>query len=79
MENKSSEGVLCIRKPWPSMARTIYGDHDRYLQTYMKPYPGYYFTGDGASVDADGHFQITGRIDDVMNVRYVLWCLCICF
>ncbi len=52
------------------MARTIYGDHKRYLETYLKPYKGYYFTGDGAHVDEDGHFQITGRVDDVINVRY---------
>ncbi len=51
------------------MARTIYGDHKRFLETYMKPYPGYYFCGDGANVDNDGHFQITGRVDDVINVR----------
>jgi acetyl-CoA synthetase len=50
------------------MARTIYGDHKRFLETYIKPYEGYYFTGDGAHVDTDGHFQITGRVDDVINV-----------
>ena len=50
------------------MARSIYGDHQRFLDTYMKPFPGYYFTGDGALRDEEGHFQITGRVDDVMNV-----------
>lgn len=68
LDSKSSEGILCIKKPWPGMARTIYDDHDRFLETYLKPFPGYYFTGDGASVDEDGHYQITGRIDDVLNV-----------
>lgn len=63
------EGVLCIRYPWPGMARTIYGDHDRFLLTYLKPYKGYYFTGDGAHTDKNGYFQITGRVDDVINVR----------
>lgn len=62
------EGALCIAAPWPSLARTIYGDHERYLQTYFKPYAGYYFTGDGARRDADGYYWITGRIDDVLNV-----------
>ena len=50
------------------MARTIYGDHKRFLENYIKPYEGYYFTGDGTHVDTDGHFQITGRVDDVINV-----------
>ena len=50
------------------MARTIYGDHDRYLKTYMHPYRGYYFTGDGAKRDKDGYYWITGRVDDVLNV-----------
>jgi acetyl-CoA synthetase len=59
--------VLCIKKPWPSVARTVYGDHDRYLSVYTKPYPGYYFTGDGARRDADGFYWITGRVDDVIN------------
>lgn len=66
--DKNSKGILCIKKPWPGMARSINGDHQRYLDTYMKPFPGYYFTGDGALRDEDGHFQITGRVDDVMNV-----------
>jgi len=63
------EGVLCIRKPWPSIARTILGDHARFLDTYTKPYPGYYFTGDGAARDSDGFIWIRGRVDDVINVR----------
>lgn len=61
------EGVLCVKRPWPSIARTIYGDHDRYLTVYMKPYPGYYFTGDGARRDENGYYWITGRVDDVIN------------
>lgn len=61
-------GNLCIKTPWPSMARTIYGDHDRFIQTYFTTYPGYYFTGDGAKRDEDGYYRITGRVDDVINV-----------
>jgi acetyl-CoA synthetase len=62
------EGVLCIRKPWPGMARTVYGDHDRFIETYFSQVPGMYFSGDGAKKDADGYFWIIGRIDDVINV-----------
>ncbi|KAF8336875.1 acetate--CoA ligase [Cantharellus anzutake] len=65
---KPHEGVLVITKPWPSIARTIWRDHARYLETYMKPYPGYFFTGDGAARDADGYIWIKGRVDDVINV-----------
>lgn len=61
-------GFLCIKHPWPSMARTIYNDHARYKATYWEKIPGMYFTGDGAYYDADGYFWITGRIDDVLNV-----------
>ncbi|KAJ1737179.1 acetyl-coenzyme A synthetase 2 [Coemansia sp. Benny D160-2] len=61
-------GVLAIKRPWPSMARTIAGDHKRFLETYLRPYPGYYFAGDGASRDADGYYWIRGRVDDVINV-----------
>lgn len=61
------EGVLCVKRPWPSIARSIYGDHDRYLNVYTRPYPGYYFTGDGAKRDEDGYYWITGRVDDVIN------------
>jgi len=62
------EGVLCIRKPWPGMARTVYGDHERYKDTYFSHVPGMYFTGDGARKDEDGYFWIIGRVDDVLNV-----------
>ncbi len=62
------EGALCIATPWPSLARTIYGDHERYRQTYFAPYDGYYCTGDGARRDKDGYYWITGRMDDVLNV-----------
>lgn len=68
LDKSNSQGVLCISKPWPGMARTIYGDHERFLNTYMRPYPGYYFSGDGAQTDEEGYYQITGRVDDVMNV-----------
>ncbi|CAO3587492.1 unnamed protein product [Absidia cylindrospora] len=61
-------GVLAISQPWPSMARTVYNNHHRFLETYLKPYPGYYFTGDGAALDKDGYIWIRGRVDDVINV-----------
>ena len=61
-------GVLCFKASWPAIARTVYGDHERYLNTYFRPYPGYYFTGDGCRRDADGYYWITGRVDDVINV-----------
>lgn len=61
-------GLLVIRKPWPSMARTIYGDPDRYVKAYWSDIPGSYFTGDGARVDEDGCFWLMGRVDDVLNV-----------
>ncbi|POM67786.1 Acetate-CoA ligase, partial [Phytophthora palmivora] len=60
------EGQLCIRKPWPGMARTVYGNHNRYLQAYMATHKGLYFTGDGCRRDKDGYYFITGRIDDVL-------------
>ncbi len=62
------EGVLAIKRAWPGMMRTIYGDHPRFIQTYLSSYPGYYFTGDGARRDEDGYYWITGRVDDVINV-----------
>ncbi len=61
-------GLLVIRKPWPSMARTIYNDPDRYVQTYWSEVPGSYFSGDGARRDADGYYWLMGRVDDVINV-----------
>jgi len=78
------EGVLAIKKPWPSMARTIWGAHKRYMDTYLNVYKGYYvskilnitsttltrlqFTGDGAGRDHEGYYWIRGRVDDVVNV-----------
>ena len=61
-------GVLVFAKSWPSMLRTVYGNHSRMLDAYLKPYPGYYLTGDACVRDADGYYWITGRIDDVINV-----------
>jgi acetyl-CoA synthetase len=63
-----SGGLLVVRKPWPSMARTVYGDPERFKQTYFSDVPGCYFTGDGARQDADGYFWLMGRVDDVINV-----------
>jgi len=63
-----SEGNLVITHPWPGMMRTVYGDHQRFVDTYFKAYPGMYFSGDGARRDADGYYWITGRVDDVLNV-----------
>ncbi len=62
------EGNLAIKASWPSQLRTIYGDHQRMIDTYFSTYPGYYFTGDGARRDTDGYYWITGRVDDVLNV-----------
>jgi acetyl-CoA synthetase len=62
------EGVLAIKQPWPGLTRTCLHDHERYLTVYMKPYPGYYFPGDGCRRDEDGYIWITGRVDDVLNV-----------
>jgi len=64
----AAEGALVITRPWPAMMRTVYGDHQRFVDTYFRQYPGNYFTGDGARRDADGYYWITGRIDDVLNV-----------
>ena len=63
-----SEGNLVIKDSWPSQARTVYGDHQRFINTYFSAYKGVYFTGDGARRDADGFYWITGRVDDVLNV-----------
>ena len=61
-------GNLCIKYPWPGIARTVWGDHERYLKTYMSSYKGFYFTGDGCRRDPEGYYRITGRVDDVLNV-----------
>ncbi len=65
---KNVEGNLCIGFPWPGMARTLWGDHERYKQAYFSTFPGLYFTGDGVKRDEDGYYRILGRIDDVINV-----------
>ena len=62
------EGVLAIKTSWPGQARSVYGHHQRFIDTYLAPYPGHYFTGDGARRDSDGYYWITGRVDDVLNV-----------
>ncbi len=71
-EGKELEGAaagnLCIKNSWPGQARTIYGDHQRFIDTYFSTYPGKYFTGDGCRRDEDGYYWITGRVDDVINV-----------
>ncbi|MHA1572178.1 MAG: AMP-binding enzyme, partial [Alphaproteobacteria bacterium] len=61
-------GKLCIKKPWPAMLRTMYGDHDRFIDTYFTMFPDMYFTGDGCRIDEDGDYWLMGRIDDVINV-----------
>ena len=68
IEGTDVSGLLAIRNPWPGMARTIQGDHQRFLETYLKSFDGYYLTGDGARRDEDGYYWITGRVDDVINV-----------
>ncbi|KFI33386.1 hypothetical protein CG51_13915 [Haematobacter missouriensis] len=62
------EGVLCIADSWPGQMRTVYGDHERFQETYFQQYKGYYFSGDGCRRDADGYYWVTGRVDDVLNV-----------
>lgn len=62
------EGVLCIAESWPGQMRTVYGDHERFQETYFQQYKGYYFSGDGCRRDADGYYWVTGRVDDVINV-----------
>jgi len=64
----ATEGNLCITESWPGQMRTVYGDHQRFIDTYFKTFPGKYFTGDGCRRDADGYYWITGRVDDVINV-----------
>jgi len=64
----ATDGMLCIKAPWPGIMRTVFGDHERFIQTYFTTFPGLYFTGDGARRDEDGYYWITGRVDDVINV-----------
>jgi acetyl-CoA synthetase len=66
--NGATQGNLCIADAWPGQMRTVYGDHQRFVDTYFKAYPGKYFTGDGCRRDGDGYYWITGRVDDVINV-----------
>ena len=68
VEGNPASGYLCIKTAWPSLMRTVYGDHERFRQTYFDRFPGYYMTGDGAARDEDGYYWITGRVDDVLNV-----------
>ncbi len=68
IDGNDAQGLLAIKTAWPGMMRTLYGDHERFRQTYFATYPGYYLTGDGARRDEDGYYWITGRVDDVLNV-----------
>lgn len=68
LDGSAVEGNLVIKKPWPGIARTVYGDNERYKSTYFSTYPGFYFTGDGAKRDEQGRYRIIGRVDDVINV-----------
>jgi acetyl-CoA synthetase len=66
--NGEGEGTLLLKGSWPGQMRNLYNNHERFLDTYLRPYPGYYYTGDGAKRDVDGHIWITGRVDDTMNI-----------
>ncbi len=68
LHGNPSEGLLALKTSWPGQMRSIYGDHDRFYETYFSMFKGYYFTGDGARRDKDGYYWITGRVDDVLNV-----------
>jgi acetyl-CoA synthetase len=68
IEGNDVRGNLCIARSWPGQARTLWGDHERFKQTYFSTFPGRYFTGDGCRRDEDGYYWITGRVDDVLNV-----------
>ena len=68
IEGNDVSGLLAIKSSWPGQMRTVYGDHQRFIDTYFSQFPGYYFTGDGAKRDEDGYYWITGRVDDVLNV-----------
>ena len=62
------QGNLVMKHPWPGQMRSVYGDHQRFIETYFSQYPGMYFSGDGCKRDADGYYWITGRVDDVLNI-----------
>ncbi len=68
VEGNPATGYLCIKTAWPGIMRTVYGDHERFLDTYFRRFPGYYMTGDGVLRDEDGYYWITGRVDDVLNI-----------
>ena len=68
LEGNGVEGVLAIADSWPAQMRTVWGDHQRFMETYFQQYPGYYFSGDGCRRDEDGYYWVTGRVDDVINV-----------
>ena len=68
VEGNGVDGVLAIAEPWPGQMRTVYGDHERFEETYFQQYKGFYFTGDGCRRDEDGYYWITGRVDDVINI-----------
>ena len=68
VEGNDVQGLLALKSSWPGQMRTIYGDHQRFIDTYFSQFPGYYFTGDGARRDKDGYYWITGRVDDVLNI-----------
>ena len=68
IEGNNVSGLLAIKSSWPGQMRSIYGDHERFIDTYFSQFPGYYFTGDGARRDEDGYYWITGRVDDVLNI-----------
>ncbi len=68
IEGNDVQGLLAIKESWPGQMRTLYGDHQRFIETYFSQVPGYYFTGDGARRDEDGYYWITGRVDDVLNI-----------
>jgi len=79
LEGNNVEGVLVIKSPWPSIARTIYQDHKRYQETYMAPYPGTFYTGDGAARDEHGYIWIKGRVDGALHpislkLDLGIWC-----
>ena len=68
VEGNPATGYLCIKSAWPGIMRTVYGDHERFIDVYFRRFPGYYMTGDGVLRDEDGYYWITGRVDDVLNV-----------